>query len=294
VSRKLLLDVDVGCDDAVMAAMALGAADLEVIGVTTVAGNTTVENTTHNALAVLELLDCTDVPVARGADRPLVDDLHTAESIHGPGGLRGELPMPTVEPVDEHAARFLAEQVREHEPTVVAVGPPTNLATALVLDPDLPEYAEDVRLMGGAARVAGNRTPAAEANFRNDPVAARRVVADAEPYVVGLDATDGATVPRSLVEEYRASEPPLRQVGAWLDYHDSIVHDAAVVADLLADVLTYERHPMRVDTSEGPSRGALIVDENRVGDRPANGRLAVDVDTERFRETLRATVETFV
>lgn len=294
MTRKLLLDVDVGCDDAVMTAMALGAPDLEVVGVTTVAGNTTVENTTDNALAVLELLDRTDVPVARGADRPIVDELHTAESIHGPDGLRGDMPAPTAEPVDRHAARYLVEQVREHEPTVVAVGPPTNLATALVLDPDLPEHADGVYVMGGAARVAGNRTPAAEANFRNDPVAARRVVADAEPYVVGLDATDGATVPRSLVEEYRASDPPLRQVGAWLDYHDSIVHDAAVVADLLADVLTYEAHPMRVDTSEGPSRGALIADENRVGDRPADGRVAVDLDTERFRETLRATVETFV
>jgi inosine-uridine nucleoside N-ribohydrolase len=234
------------------------------------------------------------VPVARGADRPIVDELHTAESIHGPDGLRGDMPAPTAEPVDRHAARYLVEQVREHEPTVVAVGPPTNLATALVLDPDLPEYAEDVRLMGGAARVAGNRTPAAEANFRNDPVAARRVLADAEPYVVGLDATDGATVPRSLVEEYRASGPPLRQVGAWLDYHDSIVHDAAVVADLINDdVLTFESYYTQIDTTGGPSHGAVVADRHDVIETPANAEIAVDIDVDRYRELLYAAIDPY-
>ncbi len=306
VTRKVLLDVDTGCDDAVATAMALGAPDLEVVGVTTVAGNTTVDNATHNTLRVLELLDRTDVPVARGATRPVVDELHTAESIHGPDGLRGDLPGPSTTPVDQHAVPFIVERAREHEEdlTIVATGPPTNLGAALVQAPDLSDTVDEVHVMGGAALAAGNATPAAEANFRNDPVAARRVVADADPFVAGLDACNRATVTQALIDEFRDRRRPLPQVADWMDYpefvratgptDEPIIHDAAVVADLLADVLTYESHPMAVDTSAGPSRGALVADVNRVGDADPNARVAVDVDTERFRATLRETVERLV
>ncbi len=306
VTRKVLLDVDTGCDDAVALAMALAAPDLEVVGITTVAGNTTVENATHNTLAVLELLDRTDVPVARGATRPLVDELHTAESIHGPDGLRGELPDPSATPVDRHAVPFIADRVDEHgdDLTVVATGPPTNLAAALVQAPDLGASVDEVHVMGGAALAAGNATPAAEANFRNDPVAARRVVADADPFVAGLDACNRATVTQAFIEAFRDRPRPLPQVADWLDYpefvrttgptNEPIIHDAAVVADLLADVLTYESHPAEVDTSAGPSRGALIADLNRVGDADPNARIATAVDTGRFRATLRETLQRLV
>jgi inosine-uridine nucleoside N-ribohydrolase len=303
VSRKLLLDVDTGCDDAVMIALALAASDLEVVGITTVAGNTTVENATRNTLGVLELLDRTDVPVARGAPGPVVDDLHTAEYVHGPDGIRGDLPEPTTDPVDAHAVEFTVETAREHgeDLTVVAVGPPTNLGTALVVEPDLGGIVDEVYVMGGAGAEAGNVTAAAEANFHNDPVAARRVVETATPRVAGLDALNRATVPQSLIDEYRAADPPLSAVGAWLDYPETvrstgptdepIVHDAAVVADLVADVLSYEPAALRVDTSEGPSRGALLWDRYDVTETADNAHLAVDIDTERYRSVLRESVE---
>jgi inosine-uridine nucleoside N-ribohydrolase len=302
MSQKVLLDVDPGCDDAVMMAMALCAADLEVVGVTTVAGNSTVENTTRNALSVLAELDRTDVPVARGADRPLVDDLTTAEWVHGPAGLRGELPDPTRDPLDQHAVSFILDQAHRHGEalTLVAAGPLTNVAATLIQEPTLPDLVGDIHVMGGAATTAGNTTPAAEANFHNDPVAARRVVASATPRLVGLDALGHATVPASLVEEYRA-DPRLSAVGAWLDYpaevrafgptDDPIIHDAAVVADLLGEVLTVESYHCEVDTSSGPSRGALVCDVHGVTGEEPNAEVAVEIDTEAFRQLLRSTLE---
>ena len=107
MARKVLFDTDPGCDDAVMLAMALGHPDLEVVGLTTVCGNTTVENTTRNALSILELGDRNDVPVARGCGRPLVGSLSTAEDVHGKNGIRGDLPDPTVEPIDAHGVEFM-------------------------------------------------------------------------------------------------------------------------------------------------------------------------------------------
>jgi Inosine-uridine nucleoside N-ribohydrolase len=158
--------------------------------------------------------------------------------------------------------------------------------------------------MGGAALSAGNATPAAEANFRNDPVAARRVVADADPFVAGLDACNRATVTQALIEAFRDRPRPLPQVADWLDYpefvratgptDDPIIHDAVVIADLVADVLTYEAHPLEVDTSAGPSRGALVADLNRVSGVEPNARVATAVDTDLFRATLRETVDRLV
>jgi len=300
---KLLLDVDPGCDDAVMIAMALAAPGVELVGLTTVAGNSTVDNTTRNALAILELLDRTDVPVARGAGRPIVGDLRTAEWVHGPGGIRGDLPEPATEPVDEHAVEFILDRAREHgdELTIAAVGPLTNLAAALVQDPALPDRVGEIYLMGGAAMTVGNATPMAEANFANDPVAARRVVSTASPRMAGLDATNDATVPMDLVEEYRGSAPPLDAIGAWLDYPpevrafgdtaDPAIHDAAVLAHILDGVLSFEPYYLDVDTTEGPSRGAVICDKYGVLEREPNGEVAVAVDTAGFRTSVRRTVE---
>jgi len=303
MSRKILLDVDPGCDDAVMIAMALRAADIEVVGLTTVAGNSTVENTTQNALSVLAALDRTDVPVARGADRPLVDELTTAEWVHGPAGLRGDLPDPASDPLDQHAVSFIVEQAHRHGDalTLVATGPLTNIAAALVHEPALPDLVSGIHVMGGAAATVGNTTPMAEANFHNDPVAARRVVQSVTPRLVGLGALGHATVPPSLIEEYRTADPPLPAIGAWLDYPpevrafgptgDPIVHDAAVVADLLGDVLTLDSYHCEVDTSAGPSRGALVCDVHGVTGAEPNAEVALTVDTGAFRRVLRSTLE---
>lgn len=301
---KVLFDTDPGSDDAVMLAMALGHDSIDVVGCSAVCGNSTVGNTTRNALSILEL-GGSDAPVARGCGRPLVDELTTAEWIHGEHGIRGDVPEPTGDPIDAHGAEFIVEQAREHgeELVVAAVGPLPNLATALAIEPALPEMVGEIYLMGGAAFEVGNATPAAEANFHNDPAAASRVLQDADPRMVGLDVTNRATVSRETVAEYQAAGGTLATVGDWLDYPEEIdrfgedgtpVHDAAVVADIVdPDVLTFESYPAEVDTTGGPSHGAVVADRHDVTGGEANCEVAVDVDVERFRELLREGVEAY-
>jgi len=303
MARKVLFDVDPGCDDAVMLAMALGLEEIDVVGISTVCGNSTTDNTTHNALSILALGGY-DVPVARGVDRPLEDELTTAEWVHGEGGIRGEMPAPTTSPIDVHGADFIVEQARElgEALTIAAVGPLPNLAIALAKEPALPDLVDDIYLMGGAATTVGNATPMAEANFHNDPVAASRVIQDARPVHVGLDVTNRATIPLSAIERYQAADGALGVVGDWLRYPDEVldfgeggaaIHDAAVVADIAGDVLTTEPYYCEVDTTGGPSHGATVCDVHGVLDRAPNTDVAVDIDVEAYRDLLTEGVEAY-
>lgn len=292
---KVLIDADPGTDDAVAITTLLAAADVDVVGITTVAGNTTLENTTANAQSILELLDRTDVPVASGCERPLAHSLSTAEWIHGPGGLRGDLPAPSGSTLDAHASDFIREQAAEHgtDLTIACLGPMTNVALALARDPDLPATVGGIVAMGGAVRVGGNVTPAAEYNVHADPVAASRVVQDAAPTLVPLDATNRATLPDETLGEFRRSQGPLSTVAKWCDYPEQLqgtdgaaVHDAAVSAHLLDDVLTFERYPLSVIDGRGPCRGATFADTRPESDGQANAAVATDLDVEAFRETV--------
>ena len=297
MTRKVLFDTDPGCDDAVALAIALASDEIEVVGVSTVAGNTAVENTTHNALSVLELFDRADVPVARGCTGPLCRDLEIAEEIHGPGGIRGDPPEPTGEPVSRHGVAFIRDRVREYgdDLTIVAIGPQTNLATALAIDEDLPATVDEIYLMGGAALCPGNVTPAAEFNFYVDPEAVSRVFRDATPRVVGLDVTAAATVPVATIEEFAAAGEPQRTLAAWLGYSeieairdgalagDQAIHDATVIVDLLDDVLDYREVPVAVDTGDGPFRGAIAPDIEGTTDDLPTARVALDVDESTHR-----------
>jgi inosine-uridine nucleoside N-ribohydrolase len=302
---EVLFDTDPGCDDAVMLAMALERDEIEVVGLSTVAGNTTVENATRNALSILALADRTDVPVAEGCHRPLASELHTAEWIHGDGGIRGDLPAPDADPIDQHGAEFIVEQARERgeDLSIAAVGPATNLAVALAMEPALPESVEDIYVMGGSVLAGGNATPMAEANFRNDPAAARRVVQDGRIDLVGLDVTTSAVVPQSVVDEYVGATEGHEIVGEWLDYPEEIVamsaadgpavHDAAVVADIAADVLSYKEYYLDVDTSGGLADGAVSCDRHGVTGNSPNASVAVDIDAARFRELVVDALESF-
>ncbi|TYT60529.1 nucleoside hydrolase [Natrialba swarupiae] len=304
---RVHLDVDPGSDDAVMIAMALGHPSIEVAGMSTVGGNSTVDNTTRNALAILERFDRTDVPVARGAAEPTEGAFDTAEWIHGENGIRGDLSEPTTEPVDAHGAEFIVQQAREYgeDITIVAVGPMTNLAMALQLEPSLPEMVDGIYLMGGAATVAGNKTPMAEANFHNDPVAASRVIQSGVPHMVGLDATHDASVSLEMIETYSGLDEPYDIVGPWLDYPDEIkqfgggmdpaIHDAAVVAHLIdPEVLTFESYHLAVETTDGLCRGAVVCDERRVTDNEPNAEVAIAADTKRFREVFEESIDALV
>ena len=301
---NVLVDADPGVDDALALTTALGHPDVSVVGLTTVAGNTTLENATRNALSVLTMAGRTDVPVASGCERPLVGYLTTAEQVHGEGGLRGDLPTPEAAPVDAHAADFIVDAAREHgdDLVIASIGPPTNLALALAKDPVLPDRVADIYLMGGAFRGPGNVTPAAEANFYNDPEAASRTVEDADPRLVGLDVTERATVPRGRIRGDTDAGPartltgPLATVDEWLDYPEDsldfradgahVVHDTAVIADVAAGVLDFERYAVEVDTSGGPSRGASVADFRSVTDRDPNACVATDIDVEAYRDVV--------
>ena len=300
MTRKVLFDTDPGCDDAVALSIALASDEIEVVGVSTVAGNTPVGNTTHNALSILELFDRTDVPVARGCAGPLCRDLETAEEIHGPGGIRGDPPEPTGEPVSRHGVAFIRDRVREYgdDLSIVAIGPQTNLATALAIDEDLPAIVDEIYLMGGAALCPGNVTPAAEFNFHVDPEAVSRVFRDATPKVVGLDVTEAATVPATAIEELAADDDPQRTLAAWLGYSeveairdgvltgDQAIHDATVIVDLLDGVLDYREVPVAVGTGDGDFRGAIAPDVKGATDDLPTAHIALDVDESNHRDRI--------
>lgn len=304
MARNVLFDVDPGCDDAVMLAMALGLEEINIAGVTTVCGNSTIDNTTTNALAILEAAGRMDIPVAQGCGRPLEGELETAEWVHGPAGIRGELPDPSGSTTENHAAEEMVRTAHEFgsDLTIAAVGPLPNLAMALALEPALPDIVEDIYLMGGAALTIGNATPMAEANFRNDAVAASRVLQDANAKHVGLDVTNQATVPPERVREFQDADGGRGLIGDWLDYPPSVVdlgeggpaiHDAAVVADMVDDVLTYEQYYCEVDTTGGPSHGATVCDANNVLEEEPNTDVAVEIDVDGFRDCLNRGVTAY-
>ncbi|MFB9808753.1 nucleoside hydrolase [Haladaptatus pallidirubidus] len=242
MSTKLLLDVDPGNDDAIALFIALAADDVDVVGITTVAGNTTVDNATRNTLSLLELVDRTDVPVAKGAGRPLADELEMAEHVHGPDGLpeavREGLSDPSIEPIERHAVDFILEQAHEHgdDLTIAALGPQTNIALALAKEPSLSDMVGDIYQMGGALKTTGNVTPQASFNFYVDAAAAARVVQDARPKVVGLDVTEHVYVDTADILALAEEAAPLPTIAAILEFSIEEVrskfgHDGGLASD---------------------------------------------------------------
>jgi inosine-uridine nucleoside N-ribohydrolase len=288
---RILLDCDPGHDDAIALLLALASPELELLGVTTVAGNQTLEKTTANALRVLEHVGRTDVPVAAGADRPLVRAASVAAHVHGESGLDGpELPPAQGSPLDVHAVDFLAQHAAGS--TVVAVGPLTNVALLLALHPRA--RPERIVLMGGAV-AEGNITPAAEFNVWADPEAARRVFeSGVDVTMVGLDVTHKALLTPDRAGELRGAGRAGKLVADLFDFYHrfhhetyglpgSPVHDALALAHVIdPDLLeTVERH-VAVDCESQLCRGRTVVDLwHRTGNEP-NAHVAVDVEGERF------------
>jgi inosine-uridine nucleoside N-ribohydrolase len=298
----VLIDCDPGLDDALALMLAVASPELHVLGVTTVAGNQTVDRTTRNALQVLELAGRADIPVAAGADRPLVGELVVAADAHGESGLgEAELPVPRVSASEQHGVDFLAEHLaRAGEPlTLVALGPLTNVALLLRRYPDAVERLERLVLMGGAIG-EGNMTASAEFNIWLDPEAATVVFeAGLDVTMVGLDATNRAVLRHedaaALKDAGRAGKVAAAMLefylGFYLDayYHGGApIHDALAVAHLIRpDVLTTLDRRVDVEVGWGLCRGRTVVDMRRrvAGPKP-NAHVAVDVDATAFRELL--------
>src|SRR5205085_917474 len=250
--------------------LALASPEVELLGVTTVAGNQTLEKTTANAIRVLEFVG-RDIPVAAGADRPLVRNQVVASNVHGETGLDGpDLPPARASPIEQHAVDFLAEQIREHDGaiTLVPTGPLTNVALLLALHPDA--RPERIVLMGGAI-AEGNVTPAAEFNIWCDPEAAARVFASGiDVTMIGLDVTHEALftpahVSRLEGEVGKMVSELMRFYGEFhrtvYNFDGSPIHDAVAVAHVLRpDLVRTEHLNTEIDVESELCRGRTVVD----------------------------------
>jgi purine nucleosidase len=293
----ILLDCDPGHDDAIALLLALASPELKLLGVTTVAGNQTLEKTTANAIRVLEFAGRTDVPVAAGADRPLMRDPFVAAYVHGDTGLDGpDLPPPQGDRVNRHAVDFLADKIREADGavTLVPVGPLTNVALMLALHPDA--RPERIVLMGGAV-AEGNITPAAEFNIWADPEAAARVFASGiEVTMIGLDVTHKALFTSAHIGRLagRVGEMVTELLRFYDRFHrevygfdGSTIHDAVAVAHVIKPELVETLHRnVEIDVESKLCRGRTVVDLWRRTDRQPNAHVGVEIDADGFLELL--------
>ena len=308
MSTPILIDCDPGHDDAIALLLALASPEVDLLGVTTVAGNQTIEKTTANAIRVLEVAGRGDIAVAAGADRPLVRELSIAAHVHGESGLDGPtLPPPQGAPAPQHAVDFIAARVLDSvEPvTLVPTGPLTNVALLLARYPEAAQRLERIVLMGGAI-AEGNVTPAAEFNIWVDPEAACRVYASGlNVTMVGLDVTHKALVTPEHGERLRASG----RVGSviadllafYLRFHretyglpGSPIHDAVAVAYVIRPGLldTVERH-VAVECGSELCRGRTVVDLWRRTRAAPNAQVAVGIDVEGFLQLLIGRLSAF-
>jgi inosine-uridine nucleoside N-ribohydrolase len=287
----LILDCDPGHDDAVALLLAVASPKATLVGVTTVAGNQTLEKTTANALRVLEFAGRGDVAVAAGADRPLVRERHVAANVHGETGLDGpDLPPPAGTAIAQHAVDYLAENVAGR--TLVATGPLTNVGLLLALHPHA--RPERIVLMGGAIG-EGNTTPAAEFNIWADPEAAHRVFESGiDVTMVGLDVTHQAIVTPAVAEGLRGAGRTGKLVAELLDFYSlfhrrrypelggSPMHDPVALAYALQpELLEVREARIEVDCGWGQGRGRTNVDVRGRGGVP-NAKVAVGIDSEAF------------
>jgi pyrimidine-specific ribonucleoside hydrolase len=298
----LILDCDPGHDDALAIIVALARPELELLAVTTVAGNASLEATTRNALRVLSLVGRTDIPVAAGAAGPLLRPLHVASNVHGASGLEGaDLPDPAFVPRPEGAIELIRSVLlAAPEPvTVAAVGPLTNIALLIQAHPELLERVAGFRIMGGAI-TEGNTTASAEFNTWQDPEAARIVLDSGRPItLMTLDVTHQALFGAADVARLDALGTRVGSVFADLlryfarfhaeryGWEGSPIHDAVVVAHLaLPDLVRMAPYRVDVETTSELTRGRTVVDLHGLTGRPPNVEVGVGIDRARFVDVL--------
>jgi inosine-uridine nucleoside N-ribohydrolase len=297
----IILDCDPGHDDAIALLLAIASPEVELIGVTTVAGNQTVDKTTNNALRILELAGRSDIPVYRGANRPFIRPQDVAAHVHGESGLDGpDLPQPSGREQELHAVDYLAQEIRARDGkvTLVPTGPLTNIGLLFALHPDV--RPERLVIMGGAIG-EGNRTPAAEFNIWADPEAAQRVFLEAlDTTMVGLDVTHRALITDAHTERMRGAGRVGKVVAELMDFYarfhksrypdleGSPMHDPVCVAHVIdPSLMTVLDAFIDVDCSGGPSWGRTNVDwRGREHFGAPNAKVGVDIDGERFAELI--------
>ncbi|MDQ1848176.1 nucleoside hydrolase [Gemmobacter fulvus] len=303
--RKIIIDTDPGQDDAVAILLALASPeDLEVLGLTAVAGNVPLPLTQKNARIICELAGKPEIRVFAGCDAPLRRALVTAEHVHGKTGLDGPQMADPVMPLqDQHAVDFIIDTLRRepaHTVTLCPLGPLTNIATAFLRAPDIMARVQQIVLMGGAYFEVGNITPTAEFNIYVDPEAADIVFRSGAPIVVmPLDVTHKALTTRARIEAFRGlGREPGRMVAEWTDFFERFdmqkygsegapLHDPCVIAYLIRPELFTGRHiNVAIETQSDLTLGMTVADWWGVTDRPANALFIGDLDAEGFYQLL--------
>lgn len=295
---KLLIDTDPGVDDAVAIFMALAAPDVELLGLTTVGGNVPLARSTRNALALLQAAGRGDIPVAKGASRPLRGRFRYATRFHGPGGLSLRLPEPAVGPVAEGAVRFLNDRLTQQpgEAILVALGPLTNVARLLWEYPRALEQARNIVVMGGAVNTPGNVTPKAEFNFYSDPAAAEIVLSSGLPItLVDLAACRQVGISReqalSLHSDHPIGRLALEMLQGWFakdpgrqrfEFYDPL----ALAIALEPAIATVAKVDLDVGLEENESWG-----ETSETGGPGEISLPLQVDSTRFFGLLEGLLE---
>ncbi|MFD9857928.1 uridine-preferring nucleoside hydrolase UriH [Streptomyces alboflavus] len=299
MARKIILDCDPGHDDAIAMLLAHGNPDVELVAVTTVVGNQTLEKVTRNALSVARIADITGVPFAAGCPRPLVRTIETAPEIHGESGIDGPvLPEPTLDLDPRHAVDLIIDTVMAHEPgeiTIVPTAGLTNIALAVRKEPRIAERVREVVLMGGGYHT-GNWSPVAEFNIKIDPEAAHIVFNAGWPVtMVGLDLTHQALatpeVTRRIAE---VGTRPAVFVGELLDFFGAAyreaqgfehppVHDPCAVAYVIdPGVMTVRKAPVDIELTGTLTLGMTVADFRAPAPADCRTQVAVDLDHERF------------
>ncbi len=298
--RKIIIDTDPGQDDAVAILLALGSPELDIVGITAVAGNVPLTLTEKNARKICELAGRPDVKVFAGAVRPLTRSLVTAEDVHGKTGLNGPaLPEPTMPLQEQHGVDFIVETLLAEpagDVTLCPLGPLTNIALALIREPAIATRIKEIVLMGGGFFEGGNVTAAAEFNIYVDPQAADVVFNSGIPIVMmPLDVTHKALTSAARIAAFRALGTRVGQATAeMLEFFERFdeekygtdggpLHDPCVIAYLLRPELFEGRFcNVSIETASELTMGMTVIDWWRVGKRAANATVMREIDADGF------------
>ncbi|GGA80313.1 ribosylpyrimidine nucleosidase [Brucella endophytica] len=309
MARKIIIDTDPGQDDALAILLALASPELDVLGITVVAGNVPLALTEKNARKICELAGRTDVKIYAGAAQPLMRRLVTAEHVHGRTGLDGpDLPEPQMPLQPQHAVDFLIETIMREEPgslTLCPIGPLTNIAQALIRAPEIAPRIREIVLMGGGFFEGGNITPTAEFNIYVDPEAAKIVFASGVPLVVmPLDVTHKALTTARRIDRFRAMGTRAGDACvALLEFFERFdeakygsdggpLHDPNVIAYLLKPELYSGRTcNVEIETQSELTLGMTVVDWWGVTGRANNALVMRDVDHDGFFALLTERIE---
>ncbi|MEK0152006.1 nucleoside hydrolase [Tetragenococcus halophilus] len=297
--EKIILDCDPGHDDAVAMLLAYANPNIDLLGVTTVAGNQTIEKVTHNALAVAEILNMYNVPIFKGSPQPLVREIEVSEEIHGESGLEGaELPIPSQDIQEKHAVDFIIETVMANEPntiTLVPTGSLTNIALAVKKEPKIIERVKEIVLMGGGFNT-GNWSPVAEFNIAVDPEAAHIVFnQEWELTMVGLDLTHQALATDDVFENINNMGTKTSSFFVDLlkffqkaykenqDFVSPPVHDPCTIAYLIdPTIVTTKKAPIDIELNGSLTVGMTVVDFRQPIPEDCNTHVAVKLDHSKF------------